>query len=216
MALALTQSTKPLIGLTGHKGAGKDTVAGILKRLYGYERKAWADALKREVYNAFGRYILVGEWEGMPGDDPQYDTPLQEYATFGRWLAFIDAHKHDAPDTEYGWIRPLLQFWGTEYRRNLCGDDYWTRQLQLAPGVVVSDCRFPNEVQAIHKAGGKVWRVERRGYTGDDHASERFIDSLPADLFVLNDGSVDDLEQEVAAVYESTIDNKFWEAVTRG
>lgn len=191
----------PLIGLTGHKGAGKDTVAAILREAHGYQRKAWADALKWETYEAFGLLLLTGLWSqryGEHGHDYLVST------SFDAWLAFIDQHKHDSPDSEYGWIRPMLQFWGTEYRRQLCGDDYWTKQLELGPGVVVTDCRFPNEAAAVLEAGGALWKIERPGYTGDGHASETLIDHLPETLTILNDSTVDDLRRSVLVALELT------------
>jgi hypothetical protein len=166
-------------------------VAGILKRLYGYERKGWADALKREVYRAFGLDMLTPLWAVGVVPDTSFDA----------WKAFIDAHKYDAPGTEYGWIRPILQFWGTEYRRNLCGQDYWTRQLELYPGVVVTDCRFPDEAKAIRDAGGIIWRIERPGYGGDTHASEQHIAQMRVAAVVGNNSSLEELEATVRRTF---------------
>jgi hypothetical protein len=188
-----------LIGLTGHLGAGKDTVASILVTDFGFRRAAWTDSLKREVYEAFGKLILkdLAIKDAFKAHDMCAYFSLERGDTFSAWLEFLDAHKYDAPDSEFGWIRPLLQFWGTEYRRHLCADDYWTQQLTLTPGLVITDCRFPNEAQAIMKAGGDIWRVERPGYRGDNHPSETHVDSMPRYMTVFNVGSVEELRGQV-------------------
>jgi hypothetical protein len=54
-------------------------------------------------------------------------------------------------------------------------------------GVVISDCRFPNEVEAIHAADGIIWKtLHGAGLEGaaGQHESERHIDSLPVDAIV--------------------------------
>ena len=69
-------------------------------------------------------------------------------------------------------------------------------------GVVISDVRFLNEVTAIRKAGGFVWKIERpipglEGAAGQ-HASEQEQNSIPRELFTTtlnnNNGPLDDLE----------------------
>lgn len=168
---------KPLIGLTGFKGSGKSTVARILVEQYGYEEISWAGELKFEVWQAFGKAVLLQNG---------YED------SFSDWLTFLDQHKYDGPYDEFGWVRPLLQFWGTEYRRNLCEPDYWVNKLlpELGSDVVVSDCRFHNEVYAITNHPGVVWRIWRPDREGDDHPSERYIPSLHADVEIENNGDI--------------------------
>jgi hypothetical protein len=176
----------PLIGLTGFKGSGKSSVSSILREEYGYIEEAWAQPLKREIFDAFGGLLLRSI--GRP-------------ATFEYWLRFIDAHKYDAPESQYGWLRPLLQFWGTEYRRAQDAD-YWVKQLPLHPGTVVSDCRFENECQAITNAGGVVWRVQRPslGANRDPHPSEAHVPHLSVQVVLVNGGTLADLRMRVRAL----------------
>jgi hypothetical protein len=59
-----------------------------------------------------------------------------------------------------------LQQWGTEVCRRSFHDDIWIASLEnklrnSEDDVVISDCRFPNEIRAIKAAGGKVIRVVR-------------------------------------------------------
>lgn len=74
---------------------------------------------------------------------------------------------------------------------------------ELKPaGVVISDVRFINEVDAIRKAGGHVWKIERpgAGLTGAaaQHASEQEQNSVDPRKFAstLNnaDGPLEELE----------------------
>jgi hypothetical protein len=60
----------------------------------------------------------------------------------------------------------VLQHWGTEVCRQGFHDDIWIASLenklrQSRDDVVISDCRFPNEIRAIRQQGGHVIRVVR-------------------------------------------------------
>jgi hypothetical protein len=60
----------------------------------------------------------------------------------------------------------VLQLWGTEVCRKAYDDDIWIASLEnkirnSRDDIVISDCRFPNEIAAIKRAGGIVIRVTR-------------------------------------------------------
>jgi hypothetical protein len=62
--------------------------------------------------------------------------------------------------------RWVLQHWGTEVARRSFHDDIWIASLEnklrkITDDVVISDCRFPNEIASIKSAGGRVVRVVR-------------------------------------------------------
>jgi hypothetical protein len=62
--------------------------------------------------------------------------------------------------------RWVLQQWGTNVLRTGFHDDIWiasleNRLLKTKDDVVISDVRFPNEILAIKRAGGKVIRIVR-------------------------------------------------------
>jgi hypothetical protein len=62
--------------------------------------------------------------------------------------------------------RWVLQYWGTEVCRRAFHDDIWIASLEnkirnSKDNVVISDCRFPNEIQSIKNAGGQIVWVQR-------------------------------------------------------
>jgi hypothetical protein len=108
-------------------------------------------------------------------------------------------------------VRRLLQRLGTESIREYYGDDIWVnRGMEIADEVsgpvVITDVRFPNEADAIKRAGGVLIRITRpdRDTSGDTaHASETHVDSLPADMEITNDTSIEDLWTKAEAVADA-------------
>jgi hypothetical protein len=73
-----------------------------------------------------------------------------------------------------------------------------------AKGVCISDVRFPNEVAAIKRAGGVIWKIERplaglEGAAGA-HSSEAGIDIGCVDHVLSNSGSLEEFHSMVAGV----------------
>jgi hypothetical protein len=139
-----------IIGIVGLIGAGKDTVADYLVNFHGYKRESFANSLKDAVAQVFGwdREMLEGrskqsrEWREAP--DEWWTKRLKMDIT-PRWV---------------------LQYWGTEVVRKGFHDDMWVASLenrlrQSTDDIVITDCRFPNEIKAIRNAGGKVVRIKR-------------------------------------------------------
>ncbi len=140
-----------IIGVCGLIGAGKDTIADYLVNIHQFRRESFANTLKDAVAAVFG-----------------WDRELLEGRTrqSREWREQVDpwwAERLGMPDLTPRWV---LQYWGTEVVRKSFHDDTWIASLenklrQSKDDVVISDCRFPNEIQAIKKAGGIVIRVHR-------------------------------------------------------
>ena len=140
-----------IIGICGLIGSGKDTVANYLVDQHQYKRESFAGALKDAVASVFG-----------------WDRQLLEGATpeAREWREQVDhwwAERLNMPELTPRWV---LQYWGTEVCRKRFHNDIWIaslehRLLQQDSDIVISDVRFPNEVEVIKKAGGKVWWVQR-------------------------------------------------------
>ena len=68
---------------------------------------------------------------------------------------------------------------------------------------VFDDLRFPNEAALIRLYGGPVVRIVRPGHESAPqvaaHASEAF--AFEADITVVNDGTVEDLNAKMAALF---------------
>ena len=133
----------------------------------------FADALKSVAMNLFGL------------------TREQCYGTGEQKNEEISVNR---PDTEVKFkSREFLQHFGTDICRSLKSDiwtSYCLRQIvdEASEFAVIGDCRFPNEVEAIHEAGGKVIRLTRR-VNEDSHESETALDN-----FVGFDSVVDNSE----------------------
>jgi hypothetical protein len=143
-----------IIGFVGLIGAGKDTAADYLVNYHGFRRDSFANTLKDAVAAVFGwdRILLEGRTKEARHWREQVDT----------WWA----KRLDMPNLT---PRLMLQLWGTEVCRNGFHDDIWIASLEnkmrkTGDNIVISDVRFPNEIKAIHNAGGIVVRIKR----GDD------------------------------------------------
>lgn len=95
-------------------------------------------------------------------------------------LEYLELHKE--------LFRGLFQWWGTEFRRNLFGEDYWLRRLEEtltgspASVAVVTDVRFQNEAELIRRRGGVLIRLIRMDLEESDaHLSETEQDLIEVD-----------------------------------
>ena len=91
--------------------------------------------------------------------------------------------------------RHAMQTLGTEWGRAHIAESFWTDiamrraaryRLEGIP-VVIDDCRFPNEAEAVRDAGGQVVEIRRDGAsTGTSHVSEGGLAGFPFDLVIRN------------------------------
>jgi hypothetical protein len=139
-----------IIGIVGFIGSGKDTVADYLVNFHGYKRESFANSLKDAVSQVFGwpRELL----EGRTKESREWRETRDEW-----WSKRL---KQDITP------RYVLQYWGTEVVRKGFHDDMWVaslehRLLNSQNDIVITDCRFPNEIKAIRNAGGRVIRIKR-------------------------------------------------------
>ncbi len=207
-----------IIGVCGFIGSGKDTVADYLTNFHGFRRESFANSLKDAVSQVFGwdRTMLEGrtkqarEWREQQDD---WWTNRLGMVITPRWV---------------------LQYWGTDVLRKGFHDDIWIASLEnklrnSTDDIVISDCRFPNEIKSIKEAGGIVIRVKRgeepEWYNdaadmnaGDRcmnwmmaktrmaalgiHASETAWVGTKFDAVLENDGSIDDLFAKVKSLVE--------------
>ena len=210
-----------IIGVCGFIGSGKDTIADYLVNLHHFRRESFANTLKDAVSAVFGwdRTMLEGRTKQAREWREQVDP----------WWAQRLGIPHLTP-------RWILQNWGTEVCRKNFHDDIWIASLEnklraSTDDIVISDCRFPNEIAAIKKAGGRVVRVVRgaepewyqlavsrnRGPNGNSswalsgrkleqlgiHASETAWVGTKFDAVLDNNGTLEDLYQQVKQLVSS-------------
>lgn len=168
-----------IIGIAGYKGSGKDTAGSVLIQNYGFQRISFAKPIKDLVSDMFNidRYEIEGSCE--------LTRELREDPSRGA----------------YGMSqRKLLQDIGTGLR-HIVHKDIWVdmtiKQCMADENYVITDVRFPNEVEAIHKDGGFVIGVKRPGFRGDGHESEHALDNTALPYIVNNDGTMEDLKNKI-------------------
>jgi hypothetical protein len=139
-----------IIGVCGFIGSGKDTIADYLVNIHQFRRESFANTLKDACSAVFGwdRTML----EGRTKQAREWREQVDEWWSKRLGLAITP--------------RWILQQWGTEVCRRGFHDDIWIASLEnklrtSQDDVVISDCRFPNEIKAIRNQGGIVLRVVR-------------------------------------------------------
>ena len=199
-----------LIGLTGHAGTGKDSVASVLCAA-GWRSIAFADALRTEISATWSidQRLLTNR--------AHKEQPVAALCVGrgnnGNWLRWATMRDRPLSLIEPRSARWVLQQWG-DFRR-AADPNYWVRHVSYwvqyqrqhgAPHLVVTDVRYGNEAFILRGLGGHIVRVHRPGgtpLTADtaQHSSERHAD-LHADADIANDSTLAALGAEVWRVVE--------------
>jgi phosphomevalonate kinase len=183
-----------VVGLSGKKYSGKDTFCAAMQKVCDLP--------------------VVRVALADPLKDEVYEHILKPHN--------IDRQALD--DNRKQYFRLILQGWGTDFKRNFYGNDYWVRCLEqklTSPEfkdfkgiVVVTDVRFLDEVNFIKDTGGAVYRITRPEPTlikrilakfkkKDNHPSECALDNYKYfDAHIINDGSIEDLESKAEIILE--------------
>lgn len=170
-----------VVGVSGYARSGKDTIGSMMVEDFGFRRVSFAGPLKEAVYRLDPIISASGLRCQHVVDDMGWD---------------------DAKDM-YPEVRALLQRMGTEVGRDLFDANFWVNLAlkdikENGGNVVITDCRFPNEAEAIRKIGGRLWRVERPDTKPvNAHPSETALDSEKFDWTIINNGTLDDLRRMV-------------------
>lgn len=166
-----------IIGLTGYAQSGKDSVANILVENYGYQRVAFADPIRKLLYEM---------------------NPTVKDGGY-RVQGVVDGYGWDVAKTAFPEVRTLLQTLGVGARKTF-GDMFWVqqalRQVHFEGNFVITDVRYPNEAKAIREYDdSQIWRIKRTGINPvNTHASETAMDGEKVDQIFLNNGTLDDLK----------------------
>lgn len=166
-----------IIGLAGYARSGKDEVAKILVKNYGFRRIAFADPIREFVLRVnpilesghrIGELVKEFGWELAKSKDES---------------------------------RRLLQEVGL-VARDMFGPNFWVdlavKNISFGERVVISDVRFKNEMTVIRQLEGKTFRVLRDGVGPvNAHISETEIDDSYFNAYIPNNGTLEELEAYV-------------------
>lgn len=172
-----------VIGLAGRAYAGKTTIGNHLAAVYGFQRLAFADALKHMLIEA-----------GMCTWDECYKDKTEK----SRWLL-------QKVGTEIFRKQVHADFWVQQTAKCV------KQLVDAGKSVVLDDIRFPNEAKLVHAylGRGALIKVERYNTDGtpyrnsdmaegNEHDSERLVDSLNVDYIIrANSGDVDGLLKQI-------------------
>ena len=222
-----------IIGINGKIGAGKDTVGKIIQYLtlpgergqyIGFETyddftlernspfkiKKFAGKLKQIASlltgipiedfedQEFKKSYLGAEW-GTVESNPLNVIPVFEDVAFNHLMS----------------VRELLQKLGTEAMRDGLHTNVWVNALMCnyrrpkmseynPSNWIITDVRFPNELEAVEDVKGltiKVVRpVEKSKTPARLHPSETSLDKAEFDYEIINDGSIEDLIEKVRQI----------------
>lgn len=125
----------------------------------------------------------------------------KETLTQLRWVDMPDFHMDNDPPQMTA--RAVMQYFGTNVCRRMldnCWVDATIRRIQKDKPqlAVITDVRFPNEVEGIQKAGGKVVRFLRAPFAVDEHPSEIALDNYEGFDAVLDNREMSIPEQNAA------------------
>jgi hypothetical protein len=177
------QNNITVIGLSASAGTGKDYVGKLIKQ-YGFHNISLAWHFKIQC-------ISHGE------------------ATY-----------EEVFDTKPPRVRRLLQILGTEQGRDVWGEDIWVNTMFAwmtlyhkdwgIDKFVIPDVRFPNELRAIQKLGGRVYRVtgDRLGDLTEEAWSHPSEQSLTDDMDLydgfINNNQGSNLDEQLTSILQET------------
>jgi hypothetical protein len=144
-----------IIGICGFQGAGKDTLAEILVKDHDFIKFSFASATKDVVSILFG-------WDREMVEGLTVESRLEREKVDEWWSNKLNINNFSP--------RMALQLIGTDLFRNKFYDEIWVAIVEkkiinnlnnLKKNIVISDCRFPNEINLIKKYNGKMIHIYR-------------------------------------------------------
>ena len=203
-----------LIGINGKIGSGKDTVGKIIQHL----TSNWSD----EEFVDTHMLDIRSSWEIK-----KFAGKLKQIASLlsGIPVKRFEDQEFKQKQMSEGWgmtYREFLQKLGTEAMRNGLHTNVWVNALFANynaigykykdcdykviqgkweyPNWIITDMRFPNEMEAVVEKNGITIRVNRPGISLLDHPSETSLDNAEFDYTIVNDSTIEDLVIKVREI----------------
>lgn len=167
-------SRVPVIGLTGPRQVGKDTIRRFIIASQGGYPYSMADPIRAMLLAGFGIDMSEPYWV---------------------------ANKEKVIPALGKSPRDMMRTLGTEWGRDLVNQDIWltlARQRLLAsgPGMVLADIRFPNEAAWVRDMGGRIVHINSKIFGEKDvaHLSDEPIAPEAGDGYIVNNGTLEELQ----------------------
>ena len=185
-----------IIGISGKARAGKDTFATML-----------AEKLNEKGYGIF--VLMAWAHELKLGVQREFDL---SYAQLWGDKKEVEDKRYPKPDGSGYWTgREMMQEYGQFFRT--IEPDFWVRKLfnviedKEYENVIITDCRHPNEVDAIVEHGGyhiKIVRPDKEQVHNEQHISETALEEdYKVDIKILNDGTLEELKTKTQDVVKT-------------
>ena len=210
-----------IIGLSGKKQSGKNTVARLIQAL------SWFNNCNSDANYRYGNEILTDKNQCLKWLENQDEIPNKwsehSFAFKLRMCLYVITGKDEifngddeSKNKSSGILnnegreltnRELLQIFGTEVGRSI-SKNIWVNALindykkEVSSGLpinwLITDVRFPNEVEAIKNNGGIVIRINRNTDRVDNHLSESALDNYKDfNAVINNNGTLEELLETI-------------------
>jgi hypothetical protein len=198
-----------LIGICGFQSSGKDTITEYLIKEYGFIKLSFASTIKDIISVMFG--WPRDKLEGLTKEDRLWREQIDPW-----W-----SEKLKIPDLS---PRYTMQYIGTDLFRKHFHTDIWVKIIENKinnylhqndkQNIIISDCRFENEINMIIMLGGKIIQVHREipswfykyrdGEYPEEiksiHNSELEWIRCHKDYNIENDGTIEQLYRNVSEI----------------
>jgi len=187
-----------IISISGKICSGKDTVAAIIQELQpemNWEVKKFAGKLKTIASMLSNTPIEKFEDQEFKKLDmaPEWGMTYREFLQrLGTEAMRVGLH-------ENVWVNALF----SNYKSTEVKDRYFNW-----PNWIITDCRFPNELDSvIYRSGYTIKVVRDSGNTiGTTHPSETALDGYTDWTFVIdNNGTIEELKEQVKQILQKII-----------
>lgn len=220
---------KYLILLSGKINSGKNQFAkyleeGLIGKGFKVKQDLYAGDLKNysvEDFRVLGE-VLRNKAEQIkasigPFFSSKHGLPLEMKANIDSLIDEFTFTKENFYEDKTDITRVLLQTYGTEIARRRFDDQFWVKKMAErinndieTDAIIVTDVRFPNEIEDIHDFI-KGWRIvpiriERnipRNALIQEHPSETALDAYKFWEFIIdNNGTLEEFKEASTALAE--------------
>ena len=177
-----------LICLIGNIGVGKSTVCEIFIQ-NGYDELTFAGPVKEiGMILGFEKQELYGTQEDKLEKNKFWGVSGREFMQkFATDIMRNELTKH---------INMNMDGNGKTIWVRLCEKNIISK-LKENKKIIVSDGRFPDEIDMIKKLGGKIIKIERNNNYDITHLSESYINKIKSDIIIENNQSFEDLKNKI-------------------